>query len=501
MSEESSPSFQSQDASAEATVSPQPERPASASSSVSSNVHHRCSEQGESGRQRVTSSSARGVFSAKSRTTGRHLRSRDPSYAIYPTNSKKLEKSFSLYDTDTDTDLDIALGISCPGDGELNEGPEPASSKPLVFRNRFDSLSKCSNMDLPTQACNLITDIQSVSEPEDQQIMDDMAFESTLSTMGAQNSEGIKQLENVRQLEDFPNSLYQWKWKGWETEIGITRYPKNKSSVPAPYRDDSASASAIILAEGGLGEGETKRIAPEESYEETIKNEGAVLRHESLMGHGGLLSPTLTSTTTDRASKHSSKASWSMEDDACVLTNATNSVDKKATLYETVRYQFYKDHRIRQMSSVKNSKSSTTRGTLSSVFSSSSEHPEITHAKQHHMGDKLACYQSEKAREEEPSFSSPVDEPHVSSSNLVSVDQREPDIGSIAAAVKNSFAVEVQGQDAREKAEIRKGILHHQVMDLQVIERRRDFSSSNYDDIFWSSDGASVDDSLDKGIA
>ncbi len=90
---------------------------------------------------------------------------------------------------------------------------------------------------------------------------------------------------------------------------------------------------------------------------------------------------------------------------------------------------------------------------------------------------------------------------HVSSSSLVSVDQREPDIGSIAAAVKNSLAAEVQGQDAREKAEIRKGILHHQVMDLQRSERRREFSSSNYDDIFWSSDGASVDENLDKGIA
>ena len=494
ISEESTTSFKSQDASAGASGSPQRKRLANANSSVSPNLQHPCPEQGEPVCEKMTSSSVRAVGSAKGRITEGHVRARDPSCANYRANSENLEKPFSFYDTDTDIDLDVALGISCPGDGGLKEMREPDYPKPLVFRNRFDSLSKCSNMDFPTQACDFSTDIESVSQPEDQQIIDDMAFGSILSTMGLQNS------EDVRHLGDFSDSLYQWNWKGWEKEIGITRYSRNESSMSGSCRDDSASATATIL-DRGLGDGGTKRKVPIDSYEDPIKNEGAAPRDESFMGYGGLLSPTLSSTTTDRASRHPSKGSWSMEDDACILTNATNCVDKTATLYETVRNQFYKDHRIRQMSSAKNSKSSSTRGNLSSVFSSSSEHPEINHSNRHHMKEKLACYQSEKAREEGLSSSFQVDEPHVSSSNLVSVDEREPNIGSIAAAVKNSLAVEVQGQDAREKAEIRKGILHHQVMDLQRSEPRRNLSSSNYDDIFWSSDGASVDDSLDKGIA
>ncbi len=493
MPEGNSASFKTQDASAEATGSPQRERLANANSSASPSVRQPCSEHGEPVYDKVTSSSAGGVVSAKSRTTGRHSRSCDPSCATCRASSENLGKPFSLYDTDTDIDLDIALGIYWPGDGRLDELPEHAFPKPLAFLNRVDSLSKCSNMDLPTQACNLITNIKSVSQPKDQRIMHDTAFEST--TIGFQKS------EDVRQLEDFPDSLYQWNWRGWEKEIGITRYPGNKSSVPDLYRGDSASATAIFLTEAGLGDGETKQEAPIDSYEGTIKNKRALPRHENLTGHGNLLSPTLSSTTTDRASRHSSRGSWSMGDDACVLTNATNCVGKEATLYETVRNQFYEDHRSRQMSSIENSESSTTRGTLSRVFSSSSEHPELTHVKQLHMRDKLASYQSEKARGEEPSFSFLMDEAHVRSSNRVSVDQREPDIESIAAAVKNSLAIEVQEQDARETAEIRKGILHHQVMDLERSERRRDLSSSNYDDIFWSSDGASVDDNLDRGIA
>jgi hypothetical protein len=52
---------------------------------------------------------------------------------------------------------------------------------------------------------------------------------------------------------------------------------------------------------------------------------------------------------------------------------------------------------------------------------------------------------------------------------------------------------EIYDQDGREKAEIRKGILLHEVMELQRSERLRRFGSSNYDDIFWSSEGGSAD--------
>ncbi|ERF74850.1 hypothetical protein EPUS_03234 [Endocarpon pusillum Z07020] len=494
MSEESTTGFKSQDASAGAPDSPQRKRLAKTNSSVSPNLRRPCSEQGEPVCERTTSNSVRAVVSAEGRITERHVRARNPSCASYRMNNENLEKPFSFYDTDTDINFDVALGISCPGDGGLEEIPEPDYPRPLIFRNRFDSLSKCSNMDLPTQACDSNTDTESVSQPDDQQIMDDMAFGSMLSTIGLPNS------GDIRHLKDFSDNLYQWNWKGWEKEIGITRYSHKESFMPGPCWDDSASATATVLLNGGLGDGGTERKVPIDSYEDTIRNEGAARRDEGFMGYG-LLSPTLSSTTTDKAIRYPSKGSWSMEDDACVLTNATNCVDKTATLYQTVRDQFYKDHRIRQMSSAKNSKSFFTRGNLSSVFSSSSEHPEITHTKQHHMKEKLACYQSEKARQEGLSPSFPAEKPYVSSSNLVWVDEHQPNIGSIAVAVKNSFAVELQGQDVREKAEIRKGILHHQVMDLQRSEPGRNLSSSTYDDIFWSSDGASMDDSWDKGIA
>ncbi|KAF7502508.1 hypothetical protein GJ744_005645 [Endocarpon pusillum] len=495
MSEESTTGFKSQDVSAVDPGSSQRKRLAKTNSSVSPNLRHPCSEQGGPVSEKTTSNSVTAVVSAEGRITERHVRARNPSCASYRMNSENLEKPFSFYDTDTDIDLDVALGISCLGDGGLEEMPEPDYPKPLVFRNRFDSLSKCSNMDLPTQACDTSTDIESVSQPDDQQTIDHMAFGSMLSTIGLPN------FEDIRHLKDFSDSLNQWNWKGWEKEIGITSYSHNESFMPGPCRDDSASATATVLLDGGLGDGGTERKVPIDSYEDPVKNEGAARRDEGFMGYGCLLSPTLSSTTTDRASRYPSKGSWSIEDDTCVLTNATNCVDKTATLYQTVRDQFYEDHRIRQMSSAKNSKSFSTRGKLSSVFSSNSEHPEISHAKQHHMKEKLACHQLERARREGLSSSFPAEKPHVSSSNLVSVDEREPNIGSIAVAVKNSLAVELLGQDAREKAEIRKGILHHQVMDLQKSEPSGNLSSLTYDDIFWSSDGASMDDSWDKGIA
>jgi hypothetical protein len=150
------------------------------------------------------------------------------------------------------------------------------------------------------------------------------------------------------------------------------------------------------------------------------------------------------------------------------------------------------------MSSARHLKSSSARAGLSSLFSSYSDHRELTGGS--YDSAEVAELLSESENDDVIESGFQMYDGPASDASLSSGDEDEPDIGSITAAVKDSLAVEIQGQDGRERVEIRKGILHHQVMELQRSERQRQFGDSNYDGIFWSSEGGSLDDRLDNGI-
>jgi hypothetical protein len=394
-----------------------------------------------------------------------------------------------LDDVDTNLDFEVALGLSSAAyvDDKMPEDERPT---PLAFRNQFDSLSKRSNMDRPTQVCESIPGSEAESD-QDPGLPEHAAFGSKFCTTWTNKHEYLGGAQDLR------NNLYQWNWKGWEREIGIIERRRNKNRKPDLSKQNLKDNLPSTVDESEI----EQQVAECKGHSKTYyctKNGEAELEGRSHPLPLQLPSPTLSCVTTNRSGMDSSDASWSTGNEVMVLEKATNSVNNSATLYNSVRSQFYKDHYMRQMSSPRISKSSSARTALSSAFSRRSKPQMLTENRRDYtekdLGDSSSgmgignLFTSGFRNQDRP----------MSPLSLESVDEPKPDIGSIAAAVKKSLEADVQGQDGREEAEIRKGILHHQVMDLQENERRRDFGSSNYDDIFLGSDGVSVDDRLDS---
>ncbi len=493
--EESSIGDTSQGTTVSAADGPRRRRLASANSSAQLYPHlpQACSEQGESFCGKLAPRPESAASSLTSRSAGlndRHICVRHSSSSERPMSNATGEKpQVFLTDGGTNLDLEVALGLSNSRYGIADNMPEPNVPTPLVFRNRFNSLSKCRNMDRPTQACESFTGSEAESQHDDYPIMEQAAFGFNPSTTEADD------YEFCGSSKDLWIKLYQWNWKGWEQEIGV-----NKRSNSDLLCEDSETFLSYSLGEGKLGTRLAKSKGPQNTLQDEIENNRAMPSSRSLHVHGKVLSLTPSCTTTNTGSRNSSETSWTLGDEAIVLGRATNLVGKSTTLYDTVRNQFHQDHQVRQMSSPRHSKSSSTRGALSSLFSSNCDPPTLTETSPEYVKEDLSVSSSGRRNDNATASGFQIYEYPASPRSLSSGDEHDRDIGSIAAAVKNSLAAEVQGQDGREEAEIRKGILHHQVMELRRNERRRDFGSSNYDDMFWSSDGVSVDGREDSGM-
>ena len=441
-------------------------------------------------------SSELGESACASRIAGRKRRhncARDSSCAGHHKASRTWDKTSSLFDADTNLDLEVALGLCDSGYDVVDDMAEPGRRTPLVFQNRFDRLSKCSNMDCPTQICDSMSGSESEAQHDSPGLLDHTAFGFHFSTEGTDKDEGLGI------FEDLQKNLYQWNWKGWEKEMGMTKGSGSKRSMQGPPREDWQPVAAADFNQ----EGHESRLAmgkgpggPGDNYRDDIQHERAVPGDRSLNLPGHHFSPKSSCATTDSGSRSFSDGSWSWGDEATVLAKATNVVDKSSTIYDTVRNQFYKDHRVRQMTSSRHSKAPSGRVALSSAFSSNFDHLEPSVDSGDYLKEEFIVCSSGPRNENAAASGSQTCELPASPSSLGSMDER--DIESIAAAVKTSLATEVESPDSREKAEIRKGILHHQVMDLRMNARRRDFGSSNYDGIFWSSDGSSTDEKLDS---
>jgi hypothetical protein len=423
----------------------------------------------------------------------RHSCAGDSSCGGNPKTNRTWNKPISfLDDVDTSLNLEVALGLSSAAhvDDEMLEDDCPT---PLAFRNRFDSLSKRSNMDRPTQVCESIPGSEAESD-QDLGLPEHAAFGSKFCTTRANKQECFGGAQDLR------NDLYQWNWKGWEREIGIIKRRRNKNCKPELFKQNLKDDLPSTVDESGIEQQVAECKGHSKIYHST-KNGEAELEGRSHTLPLQLPSPTLSYVTTSRSGMNSSNASWSTGNEIIVLDKATNSVNNSATLYDSVRSQFYKDYYMRQMSSPRTSKPASARTALSSAFSRSSEHQMLTENRRDHIEkEDLGDSPSGVGNEDKSTSSFRNHDRPMSPNSLESVDEPKPDIGSIAAAVKKSLEADVQGQDGREEAEIRKGILHHQFMDLRKQEQRRDFGSSNYDDIFWGSDGVSVDDRLDSGM-
>jgi hypothetical protein len=400
------------------------------------------------------------------------------------------EKASFFQDDDTSLNFEVATGLSEPQMSASDTVTAKDRPTALDFWNRSQSLSECYNTECPTHACGSIIGSYAESRKEDTDFPEYNPFTSH-SPVGDTPWE-----ENPSILKDIWIDLYQWNWKGWEQEMGITRDPCRRKSKPSLPCDDIDAVPRTICDEAKPGSIFAESEDHKTKYSGLVENERVVPRGRGLNLEGNLLSPTLSHAGTNKGSGMSLEESWSMEEEINVLGKATTSVDKPSTLYDTVRSQFYNDHRTRQMSSPKHSKSSSPRTALSSLFASNADLPEITDDSEDQVEEDCSQCSSTLGDEDVAASCIHIYERLVSPSSPGSTDEDEPNFAPIAAAVKETLAVEVVGQDGREKVEIRKGILHHSLMDLRKNERQRDFGSSDYDDIFWN---LSVDEKTDSG--
>jgi hypothetical protein len=376
--------------------------------------------------------------------------------------------------------IEVATALACP------EPRKPSSTsrsdRPLLVssQDKYPTLSNCCDMDRPTSMRESSTstvpshqsDADAISEDED----------SAWAAIGLDKQTWEKHGKEVWK------DLCRWSWRGWEQEIGLS------SSRDGEKKPDHPSNGSGTL---GSTHFDSFFVEPDSNAHTSLENDEPVsLAGPTSRPQGYLPSPSLSAaTTTIKQSRNPSEASWTIDDDATVfnkLTNyngATNPVNHGSALYETVRSQFYNDHDTRQLSSPRHSKSSSARTGVLSVFTSDSDHSAGSHSVTTENGATMA----DPLDEVQDPMNAPASANPSSLQHKGDLVDRAPDIGSIAAAVKKSLEVEVEGEDVREKAEIRKGFLHHQVMELQMDERRRHFGGSNYDDVFWSSEGGSTD--------
>lgn len=279
--------------------------------------------------------------------------------------------------------------------------------------------------------------------------------------------------------EDHREKLWQWKWRGWELEISIAQRRYSGNSISDLSRGSSGAFARPICPQAGI-----------ENNRDALKDEITDLEQ-------GLLSPTLSSATTKLRGRESSDETWTIET-YDILHETSIYINKSVTLYETVRNQFWKDYLARQKSTSRQSKSSSGRLNLSDLFPSDFDRPEQSNRGFQLM--KSADILSESEGEDLRPTSSLTLRYAMRPQTLRPFNEPEPDIGSIATAIKNSLAAEIHGQDRQEKLEIRKGLLHHELMELQKSEGHRQFSGSNYDDMFLESEEGSVDDQSSDGM-
>ena len=390
-----------------------------------------------------------------------------------------------LNDIDGNLDLEVALGLSDPRREcgvHAFQTPDPS---PVAVRNHFGSLSKCSNMDRPTQACESAAGNATDSQPD--------AYDRLQhGTLVCDSSEVVSNRDG---LDRHWKDLFQWNWRGWEQEMGIMKRSCNKK----PGSDTPSDRFMTCLHAGAdSGSWPHARQALGNHYRDIREQDREVVEPQSFDFRADAVTLESSSATTDARNLRFSEESWTIEATRTVVKEAPRPTDTSRTLYDTVRKQFYKDYLIRQTSSPRDSKSSSARRTSSSLFSS-----DYCCRKQagscRDYAKHAACSIDPKDETATTASSQPLGTA-ASHAHTTHLGEHEPDVKSFAAAVRNSLDMEVQGQDRREKVEIRKGILHHQVMEQQKSERRRQFGSSNYDDVFWSSDAGSVDHKSIDGI-
>lgn len=348
-----------------------------------------------------------------------------------------------LCDADTNLDLEVALESPRSNCGSVNYLPEPLRPKPVIFQNRFGSLSRCSSMDHPTKACEPASDSDAESRNDDFMLLEDSAFglDSSMTETG--------QFKGLPSYEDLWNDLCQWNWKGWEMEANMKkRFCSKPSNSDLSLECSEASLSSLVEGEE-LGTLSTEDQGSKPHSRDDNQDERSLMKDQSPSLGGSLHPLTLSSATTNTPHEDCPDTSWPFRDDVPVLKEVTNSATKSVTLYETVRKQFYKDHQVRQLCCPSHSTSSSTRAALSSFFSSSSDRGELTDNCPQALTQNTSVSPG-PGNGSAIAFTTPTVDRVANPGSLASIDQRETDTGSIAAAVKKSLETEVQGEDTCE---------------------------------------------------
>jgi hypothetical protein len=288
---------------------------ANSSGQLYPHLQHSLSEGGESTSENVAVKSRNDVGPLDRRIVGLHVRhncARDPSCSGYHKATRTWEKpSLILDDPEEDLDLEVALGLSDPTYDSVIAFHEPDRPQALAFRNRFDSLSKRTNMDRPTQACELITGNETA-------LLHDVCFLPQRVALEVESSETVPNEDKCLEgSERFWKDLGQWNWRGWERETGHTKRPYTQESNSDTSRQITIPPTS---SEPGRGPQSDAHDILTNQGRDNIEDENNWPQGLSFNLPGHLQSATLSSATTFTRSRNSSKESWVAEDNAAVLT-------------------------------------------------------------------------------------------------------------------------------------------------------------------------------------
>ena len=226
---------------------------------------------------------------------------------------------------------DCARDNRCPGQHKADR----TCKKPLSFSDNGDGdldleVALGLPKDCPIQADESIAESGEDSQHGGSRISQRDPSESNVSEtfFHKEGSEGLWK------------ELYQSNWKSWELEICLIQGPYTGKSVSDLSRE-SLGAFAHPINPETCGEIKSQGQKVVRSlFREGIETDRDALKDRNTKIGQDLLSLKWSSATTQSRSRKSSEESWTIEDYHNILHEASNSVNKSPTLYDTVRNQF-----------------------------------------------------------------------------------------------------------------------------------------------------------------
>lgn len=294
--------------------------------------------------------------------------------------------------------------------------------------------------------------------------------------------------------------LDKYSWKGWEVEAALKRkrQANDESSSDDSFEDSDTESGGLTLFRGSDSQQEDdQNQAGDDGHLQnpSTESEWSVLEQVRRL-------PSYMSNTTPTSESSSDGPNRSPNDMPSMVAGPTRSSD---TLFDTVRDQFLRDHQSRQSCSRIN-RLKGKRMAVDQLFSpndnfydaaeqAESDSDSDEHAESDSDLDELLAQQLALSDDDD-------DDDVDSQLSQISVQEylSDSEAEAIAAAIKRSFDPELEDEDDRDEREIRKGILTHEVIGVEEARRRRQFGSSNYEDLFLARGSGSGSGSGDQAL-